>query len=109
MPSVDVINLKNAKVGTLELADAVFGATVNEALLYEAVRHYMAVKRRGTASTKTRHEVAGSGVRVLDVALEHRHLNPPLAAAADLDRGKLARSHECVGLRRGDVQHFSDI
>jgi large subunit ribosomal protein L4 len=64
MPSVDVINLKNAKVGTLELADAVFGATVNEALLYEAVRHYMAVKRRGTASTKTRHEVAGSGKKL---------------------------------------------
>jgi large subunit ribosomal protein L4 len=37
---------------------------VNEALLYEAVRHYMAKQRRGTASTKTRHEVAGSGKKL---------------------------------------------
>ena len=51
-------------VGTLELADAVFGAPVNEALLYEAVRHHLAGTRRGTASTKTRHEVAGSGKKL---------------------------------------------
>ena len=61
MANVDIIDLNNQKVGTLELSDAVFGAPVNEALLYEAVRHYMAGRRRGTASTKTRHEVAGSG------------------------------------------------
>jgi len=64
MPSVDIINLSNKKVGTLDLADAVFGAPVNEALLYEAVRHYLAGKRRGTASTKTRHEVAGAGKKL---------------------------------------------
>jgi large subunit ribosomal protein L4 len=64
MPSVDIIDLSNQKVGTLELADAVFGATVNQALLYEAVRHHLAGTRRGTASTKTRHEVAGSGKKL---------------------------------------------
>ena len=64
MPSVDIIDLKNKKVGTLELADTVFGAPVNEDLLYEAVRHYLAGKRRGTASTKTRHEVAGAGKKL---------------------------------------------
>jgi len=64
MPSVDVIDLTNAKVGTLDLADAVFGAPVNEALLYEAVRHHLAGVRRGTAKTKTRHEVAGSGKKL---------------------------------------------
>ncbi|MEK7408794.1 MAG: 50S ribosomal protein L4 [Acidobacteriota bacterium] len=61
MPTVDVFDLNNAKVGELELADEVFAAEVNEALLYEAVRHYMAGRRRGTAKTKTRHEVSGSG------------------------------------------------
>ena len=61
MPSVDVIDLNNNKVGTLDLSDAVFAAPINEALLYEAVRHYLAGQRRGTAKTKTRHEVAGSG------------------------------------------------
>jgi len=64
MPSVDIIDLKNKKVGTLELADAVFAAPVNEALLYEAVRHHLAGTRRGTASTKTRHEVAGAGKKL---------------------------------------------
>jgi large subunit ribosomal protein L4 len=64
MPSVDIVDLNNQKVGTLELSDAVFAAPVNEALLYEAVRHYQAGKRRGTASTKTRHEVAGSGKKL---------------------------------------------
>lgn len=64
MPIVDVIDLNNTKVGTLELSDAVFGATVNQALLYEAVRNYQANQRRGTAKTKTRHEVAGSGKKL---------------------------------------------
>jgi large subunit ribosomal protein L4 len=64
MPSVDVLDLNNTKVGSVELADAVFGAPVNEDLLYEAVRHYLAARRRGTASTKTRHEVAGSGKKL---------------------------------------------
>ena len=64
MPKVDVVDLNNAKVGELELSDVVFGAPVNKALLYEAVRNYMANKRRGTASTKTRHEVAGSGKKL---------------------------------------------
>jgi large subunit ribosomal protein L4 len=64
MPSVDIIDLSNKKVGTLDLADAVFAAPINEALLYEAVRHYLAGVRRGTAKTKTRHEVAGSGKKL---------------------------------------------
>ncbi len=64
MASVDIIDFSNRKVGTLELSDAVFGAPVNEDLLYEAVRHHLAVARRGTAATKTRHEVAGSGKKL---------------------------------------------
>ncbi len=64
MPSVDIIDLNNRVVGSVELSDAVFGAPINEALLYEAVRHHLAGTRRGTASTKTRHEVAGSGKKL---------------------------------------------
>jgi len=64
MPSVDVIDLSNKVVGTVDLSDDVFGAPVNENLLYEAVRHHLACARRGTASTKTRHEVAGSGKKL---------------------------------------------
>lgn len=64
MPNVDIIDLDNKKVGEMELADTVFAAPVNEALIYEAVRHYLAGRRRGTAKTKTRHEVAGSGKKL---------------------------------------------
>jgi large subunit ribosomal protein L4 len=56
--------LNNNKVGELELADQVFGAEVNDALIYESVRHYMAGQRSGTAKTKTRHEVSGSGKKL---------------------------------------------
>lgn len=64
MPTVDVVDLNNQKVGEVELADSVFGAKVNEALLYESVRHYLAGKRAGTHKVKTRHEVAGSGKKL---------------------------------------------
>ncbi|MGA8025739.1 MAG: 50S ribosomal protein L4 [Bryobacteraceae bacterium] len=64
MPSVDIVDLNNATVGSIELADAVFGAEVNDALLYEAVRQYTAARRSGTAATKTRHEVSGSGKKL---------------------------------------------
>ena len=64
MPTVDVVDLNNQKVGELDLADDVFGAEVNEALLYEAVRQFQAGQHRGTHKTKTRKEVAGSGKKL---------------------------------------------
>src|ERR1700736_6591973 len=64
MPSVDIFDLNNEVVGSLDLADEVFGAPVNEHLLYEAVRHSQAGKRSGSASTKQRHEVSGSGKKL---------------------------------------------
>ncbi len=64
MPTVDVVDLANAKVGEVELADAVFGAEVNEALIYEAVRQYRAGLRAGTHATKVRGSVAGSGKKL---------------------------------------------
>ena len=64
MPTVDIVNLQNETVGQMELADAVFAAEVNQALLYEAVRNYTAGQRRGTAKVKSRHEVSGSGKKL---------------------------------------------
>src|SRR5271167_4436796 len=64
MPSVDVVDLNNQVVSSLELADEVFAAPVNEDLLYEAVRHSQAARRGGNAKTKTRHEVSGSGKKL---------------------------------------------
>jgi large subunit ribosomal protein L4 len=64
MPSVDIFNLSNEAVGSVELADEVFAVPVNDHLLYEAVRHHLAGIRGGNAKTKTRHEVAGSGKKL---------------------------------------------
>ena len=64
MPKVDVYDLTNARIGELDLSDAVFGADVNEHLLYESVRHYLAGERSGSAKTKNRWEVAGSGKKL---------------------------------------------
>jgi large subunit ribosomal protein L4 len=63
MANVDVVNLNGEKVGSLELADSVYGQ-VNEALLWEAVKHYRASLRQGTHKTKSRTEVAGSGKKL---------------------------------------------
>jgi large subunit ribosomal protein L4 len=64
MPKVDVVDLKNKVVGSLELPDAVFGAEVNQALLYQAVHHFQAGRRAGTHKTKVRGEVSGSGKKL---------------------------------------------
>jgi large subunit ribosomal protein L4 len=63
MATIDVVNLSGKKVGKLELAEEVFGA-VNEALLWEAVKHYRAAQRAGTHATKNRKLVSGSGKKL---------------------------------------------
>ena len=51
--TVDVVDLRNEKVGALEVSDEVFGGRVNTAVIWEAVVHQLASERRGTAATKT--------------------------------------------------------
>jgi len=63
MATIDIHNLSGAKVGTLELADEIFGA-VNEDLLWEAVKQYRAAQRAGTHATKARWQVSGSGKKL---------------------------------------------
>jgi large subunit ribosomal protein L4 len=60
MASIDVLNLQGKKVGSLELAEEVFGK-VNQDLLWEAVTHYRASRRAGTHKAKGRSEVSGAG------------------------------------------------
>ena len=49
--------------GTLALDDAVFGERFHGPLVHEAVRAELAAQRRGTASTKSRGEVAMTGAK----------------------------------------------
>src|ERR1700728_3079627 len=65
MANVDVVDLSGKKVGSVDLPDAVFAPEqVNEALLWEAVKHYRASLRQGTHATKNRKLVAGSGKKL---------------------------------------------
>jgi len=63
MATIDVLDLAGGKVGTLELAEEVFGP-VNEDLLWEAVKQYRAAGRAGTHATKARWQVSGSGKKL---------------------------------------------
>jgi large subunit ribosomal protein L4 len=58
---LDVVNGNNEKVGALDVRDEVFGGKVKTDLIWEAVVHENAAKRRGTHMTKNRALVSGSG------------------------------------------------
>jgi len=58
---VDIVNSNKETVGSLDLNDEVFGGRVKTDLIWEAVVHEQASKRRGTHATKNRALVSGSG------------------------------------------------
>jgi len=58
---LDVVNGDNKKVGAVDVRDDVFGGKVKSDLIWEAVVHENASKRRGTHMTKNRALVSGSG------------------------------------------------
>jgi len=61
MAVADVFDIEKKKVAEVDLNDAVFGADVNEAVIYDVVKMQLAAKRSGTASTKTRSDISGGG------------------------------------------------
>ena len=63
MPSVKLYDMKANIVGDLKLADALFGAEYNEAVIHQAVVTRLCNERQGTKSTLTRSEVRGGGAK----------------------------------------------
>jgi large subunit ribosomal protein L4 len=61
MPEIDVLGANSKVVGKAALEEAIFGAPLRKTLVWEDVRHYLAMQRQGTHSTKTRAEVSGGG------------------------------------------------
>lgn len=61
MAVADVFDIEKKKVAEVELNDAVFGADINEATIYEVVKMQRASRRSGTSATKGRNEVSGGG------------------------------------------------
>jgi large subunit ribosomal protein L4 len=60
MATFDVFNMQREKVGSIDLADEVFGVEVKEHLFYEVVKAQLASKRQGTRAGKNRSAVSGS-------------------------------------------------
>ena len=63
MPTVALYNMEGKEVGTIELAESIFGVEVNTPVVHEVVKNYLANQRQGTQSTKTRTEVRGGGIK----------------------------------------------
>jgi len=60
MASAKLYDFSGALKGTVELPEALFGAPVNKAVLYDSVRQYLANQRRGTSKAKGRSDVSYS-------------------------------------------------
>jgi len=63
MVTVDVKDTSGKKVGTAELADAIFAITPNTFVVHQVVRSQLAARRQGTHDTKGRSEVSGGGAK----------------------------------------------
>ena len=61
MANVAVYNMSGEQVGSIDLNDDIFGLEANEHAMHMAVVQYLANRRQGTHSAKTRAEVRGGG------------------------------------------------
>jgi len=61
MPKTALLSLKGEKIKDIKLDDNVWGITPNDQTIYESINLYMANKRQGSHSTKTRSDVSGGG------------------------------------------------
>jgi large subunit ribosomal protein L4 len=61
MASIEIRDAKGKKVGSADLADAVFGVEPNTFAMHEVVRSQLAARRSGTHNTRTRGEIRGGG------------------------------------------------
>jgi len=59
--TIDVVDLKGKKTGSLELPSDIFDVTVNVPLIHQVVVAQLAAARQGTHKTKGRGEVSGAG------------------------------------------------
>jgi large subunit ribosomal protein L4 len=63
MATFEIKDTKGKKVGTADVADAVFAIEPNTHVVHQVVRSQMAARRSGTHQTKTRGFVSGGGAK----------------------------------------------
>jgi len=61
MTSMNVYNQSGQNIGQVEVSSDIFETVINQGVIHQVVVMHLANKRVGTASTKRRDEVAGSG------------------------------------------------
>ena len=61
--SLPVLSIQGKEVEQIELEKRVFDGKISQALIHQAVVTYLANQRKGLASTKTRGEVRGGGIK----------------------------------------------
>ena len=61
MTTIDVLNAKGKKAGSVDLPPEIFDVQVNVPLIHQVVVAQQAAARRGTHATKTRGQVSGGG------------------------------------------------
>jgi len=61
MTSMNVYNQSGQNIGQIEVSSDIFETVINQGVIHQVVVMHLANKRVGTASTKRRDEVAGSG------------------------------------------------
>ena len=64
MPNIEVVDMQGKKVGSMELSEEIFAATVNVPAMHLVVRSILANQRQGTQSALTRGMVRGGGRKI---------------------------------------------
>ena len=63
MGKFPVHNIDGKETGSIDLPEGFFEKAINQDVLHQAIVMYQASLRQGTASTKTRKEVSGGGIK----------------------------------------------
>lgn len=63
MPKLPLFSVEGKSTGEIKTSDEIFGKKPNEHAVHTALTWYLAARRRGTHSAKTRAEVRGGGVK----------------------------------------------
>lgn len=94
---LDVYNLENAKVGEVNVSDAVFGAEVKPHLHHEVVRYQLAKRRQGTHKVKGRSEIARTSKKLYKQKgtgnARHGSRRAPIFVGGGVVFGPTPRSH----------------
>ena len=98
MANINVVNLERRKSRGVRTARRSILGEINDALLWESVKHYRAALRQGTASTKTRRLVSGAGSKLWKQKGTGRariaSIRSPLWRAGGTVHGPKPRSYE---------------